>query len=123
MNCEISPGDRRRDYFWAVLDAFVKCIQAPPLRAVNFDPDDKPSLRWSPMIGNFKTDVSNAIKKALPRTELQKAFWRLAVRLAYGLTSSDQLQDKMTNTVIDRCGKVFAERRLKPNQYFGKATA
>jgi len=80
-------------------------------------------VKWSLMTALYKADVEKAVRKALPRQQLQRAFWKLAVRRAYGLTSPEQFQDKLTGTVISRCAKVFIERRLAPRTYFTERRA
>jgi hypothetical protein len=123
MSYVVSNAERRRQYFWQTLDGLIGCMQAQPVIAYHHDPDASPRLKWGPMTAHYKADVEKAVRKALPRKELQRAFWKLAVRVATGLTSRDEPQDKMTDTVIARCSKAFSDRRLKPALYFAKPRA
>jgi hypothetical protein len=123
MSYVVSNAERRRQYFWQTLDGLIGCMQAQPVIAYNHDPDAPPGLKWSLMTALYKADVEKAVRKALPRQQLQRAFWKLAVRRAYGLTSPEQFQDKLTGTVISRCAKVFIERRLAPRTYFTERRA
>lgn len=118
-----SADERRRSYARKCIDAYVACKTAPAIAASNPDDSAKGALKWSPDGAHYQADVENAIRSALPRSELRAALWKYAARLAYGLASSEQQLDRMTGTALTRAGKLFQERNLLPTLYFRRARA
>ncbi len=97
--------------FTATVEEWSRIRQLSPIVASTFDPDglDR-SKRLTYDLIDYLTDIERATETALKDEPALQTVW---FQLAHG----EAANPKLTTRIIERCGRIYAARRLEPWKY------
>lgn len=105
-----SERQRLARHFHQVASTYIRMRSLSPVTAFRIDDEEKPNLKLGADTIHLCIDTERATAKALGNDPALLAQWQ---QLAEGTT---QVPD--ASKIVQRCGRVYEQRRLIPHRYF-----